>query len=55
MMNRLGEASSMAGIGLILNALGALATSGGKDPMAWGQVIAGIFAILKKEGGNAAG
>ena len=45
----------MAGVGLILTALGPLVVSKGRDAMAWGQLIAGIMAIVKKEGGNAPG
>lgn len=52
-MNRLAEASSMAGIGLVLTAIGPLFQSRGKDPMAWGQLIAGALAIWKREKGNA--
>jgi hypothetical protein len=52
-MGRIFEASSMAGFGLILNALPELLASGGKSPIAWGQVFAGIFAVVKKEGSGA--
>lgn len=51
-MNRITEASSMAGIGLIVQALPALLVNRA-DPMAWGGVIAGVLAILKRERGAA--
>ncbi|RZS56724.1 hypothetical protein [Sphaerotilus mobilis] len=49
-MSRLFEASSLAGIGLIVNAAPALLASRGTDPMAWGSLIAGALAIVKREG-----
>jgi len=53
-MNRITEASSIAGIGLIVAALPQLLASKGTDAAAWGSLVAGVFAIFKREGARAA-
>jgi hypothetical protein len=55
-MNRFTEASSLAGIGLIVNALPALIASKGTDTQAWGSLLGGVFglfAIFRREGSRA--
>jgi hypothetical protein len=51
-MNRLTQASSFAGYGLIFQGLSQLFTTKFADPAAYGLVIAGIAAIVKNEGTN---
>lgn len=52
-MNRFTEASSFAGVGLIINALPVLLASKGTDTQAWAALLGGVFglaAIFKREG-----
>ena len=51
-MNRLTQASSFAGYGLIFEGLSRLFTSKFTDTNGYGLVVAGIAAILKNEGIN---
>lgn len=47
-MGRLFQASSMAGFGLLFNALQALVVNH-RDPVAWGQVVTGVLAVVVDE------
>lgn len=47
---RLREPSSMAGAGLILSGLAGLFMTKGLDVTAWGQVAAGVAAVVMPEG-----
>jgi hypothetical protein len=49
MKARLKEASSWAGLGVVGHAVALLVSSGGVDPMAWAQLVAGITAIAIPE------
>ena len=54
LLDRLKEPSTAAGIGILWSAVPELIATGGASPMAWGQVVAGVVAIAKKEGGKGA-
>lgn len=49
MKGRLKEPSTWAGIGIIGHALTLIISSGGNDPVAWGQLLAGIAAVVMPE------
>ncbi|WP_156396937.1 hypothetical protein [Noviherbaspirillum sp. Root189] len=48
-MDRINEASTWAGLGLMVPAIGELVMTGGKSATAWGQLIGGLIAIIKRE------
>lgn len=49
MIERLTEASSLAGLGLVVSGIAGL-LGGWRNPAAWAEVLGGIAAILKREG-----
>lgn len=49
MIERLTEASSLAGLGLVISGAAGLVLNW-KNPAAWAEVLGGIAAILKREG-----
>jgi hypothetical protein len=48
-MNRLTEASTWAGLGLVCHAVSVLIATKGADGAAWGQLFAGIAAGVIRE------
>ena len=50
-MNRLKQPSTWAGLGLILQAIGALIASKGTDAQAWAALAGGVGAVVLNEKG----
>jgi hypothetical protein len=48
-MNRIKEASTWAGIGLLAQGIAQAITSKGLDPTAWATIVGGLFAVVVKE------